>query len=283
MNESLQVIRTSTSVIGCGVEALQAHIHLEQIVRWLSSPDPSTNLNKAREQHYKGTGQWFLDSNQYTKWKTDRNSFLWLNGITGCGKTILSSSVVIDLKQSKTPESLIYFYFDFSDNGKQSLEKAVRSLIDQLYYQQEDVRADVYALYMSCNKGGHQPETSMLYRLFQDMLQKVGEVWLILDALDECYQRDDSFANGLLQWIKRTRECVANIHILVTSQSLYDINAAFEGWACDEEIVHLQSRLVEADITAYIKGVTKQMKRWQNCPDIQWGIEDALIHKANGM
>lgn len=61
------------------------------------------------------------------------------------------------------------------------------------------------------------------------MLQKVGEVWLILDALDECHLRDNSFANGLLPWIKRIRECGVNVHMLVTSQPEYDMKAAIEG------------------------------------------------------
>ncbi|KAK8851752.1 ankyrin repeat-containing domain protein [Apiospora arundinis] len=270
--ENLQALQKSTGDIESGV-----------IRRWLSPPDPSANFNKAREQHHIGTGQWFLDSDQYSKWKTDRNSFLWLNGIPGCGKTILSSSVVADLEKSTTFDSLIYFYFDFKDIEKQSLEKAVRSLVNQLYYKREDVRTEVDALYRLCDEGRRQPNTSMLYKLFQDMLHKVGEAWLILDALDECYLRDDSFANGLLPWIKRIRECGVNVHTLVTSRPEYDIKAAIEGWAYDDEIIPLQNSRVEVDIVVYIKARTKQVDRWQNRPDIQKEIEDALVQKANGM
>ncbi|KAK8036681.1 hypothetical protein PG993_008664 [Apiospora rasikravindrae] len=264
-------------------QALHANDHLDKIRSWLSSPDPSTNLNKAREQHHKGTGQWFLHSDQYSKWKTERNSFLWLNGIPGCGKTILSSSIVTDLEQSPACESLIYFYFDFNDIEKQSLEKAVRSLITQLYYKRKDTRAEVDTLYSLCDKGGRRPDALTLYKVFQDMLQKVGEVWLILDALDECYLRDTSFANGLLPWIKRIRGSGVNVHMLVTSRPEYDIKAAIEGWACGDEIIPLQSSRVEADIKVYIKFKINQVDEWRTRPDIQKEIEDALIQKANGM
>ncbi|KAK8124989.1 ankyrin repeat-containing domain protein [Apiospora kogelbergensis] len=226
MNESLQVIRTSASDIKYGVEELQADGHLDKIRRWLSPLDPSTNLNKAREQHCRGTGQWFLDSDQYFKWKTDRHPSLWLNGIPGCGKTIFSSSVVADLEQSTASESLIYFYFGFNNIEKQSLEKAVRSLIAQLYY---------------------------------------------------------NFANGLLLWIKRIRESGVNVHMLVTSRPEYDIKAAIEGWACDDEIIPAQSSLVEADIEAYIKVRINQVDEWRAPPDIQKEIENTLVQKANGM
>ncbi|KAK6843411.1 hypothetical protein PG987_004271, partial [Apiospora arundinis] len=256
---------TAAADIKYGVEELQADGHLDKIRRWLSPLDPSTNLNKAREQHCRGTGQWFLDSDQYFKWKTDRHPFLWLNGIPGCGKTIFSSSVVADLEQSTASESLIYFYFGFNNIEKQSLEKAVRSLIAQLYYKRKDTRADVDTLYRSY------------------MLQRVGEVWLILDALDECHLQDDSFANGLLLWIKRIRESGVNVHMLVTSRPEYDIKAAIEGWACDDEIIPLQSSLVEADIEAYIKVRINQVDEWRARPDIQKEIENTLVQKANGI
>lgn len=265
-------------------KVLHANVHLHKIGNWLSPPDPSTNLNKARDQHHQGTGQWLLVGDQYAKWKTDRNSFLWLNGIPGCGKTILSSSIVADLEQSTaSADRLIYFYFDFNDISKQSLEKAVRSLVSQLYHKRKDVRTEVDALYRSCNEGSRQPNTSKLYELFQGMLQQVGEVWLILDALDECHLRDDSFANGLLPWIKRVRGFGLNIHMLVTSRPEHDIRVAIEACSCDDEIIPLQSSLVEADIESYIKTKTTQMKRWQNRPDVQLEIENALVQKANGM
>lgn len=71
------------------------------------------------------------------------------------------------------------------------------------------------------------------------MLQKVGEIWLILDVLDECYLRDDSFTNRLLLWIKRIRGSGINIYILVISRPEYDIKTAIKGWAYDEEIIFL--------------------------------------------
>ncbi|KAK8105277.1 F-box and WD domain-containing protein [Apiospora kogelbergensis] len=241
MNESLQVVRTSTIDTQYGVEGLKADGYLEKIGRWLSPPDPSTNINKAREQHHNGTGQWLLNSDQYSKWKRDRNSFF--------------STVIADLGQSIESESLIYFYFNFNDIKKQSLKKA-------LYYKRKDVRADVDTLYRSYEKGKRQPSVSALYKLFQGMLQQAGEVWLVLDALDEYHPRDESFTNRLLPWIKRTRECGVNVHTLVTSRPEYNIKAAIAGWACNDEIIPLQSSRVNADITAYVEAETKQMTRY---------------------
>ena len=59
---------------------------LAKIREWLSPPDPSLNYDKALEQRQADTGLWFLESPDYSKWKIDPASFLWLYGIPGCGK-----------------------------------------------------------------------------------------------------------------------------------------------------------------------------------------------------
>ena len=121
-----------------------------KIDRWLSPPDPSTNHNKALQQRHEGSGLWFLQSHAFAKWRRQRNSFLWLNGIPGCGKTILSSAVIKELNNTLPSEPLLYFYFTFNDTGKQSLESMVRSLICQLYYKRRDTWSELDSLFSSC-------------------------------------------------------------------------------------------------------------------------------------
>ncbi|PQK10157.1 hypothetical protein BB8028_0002g04810 [Beauveria bassiana] len=119
--------------VQASVQSLHTSSHLDKITNWISAPDPSTDLNKARQLHQPGTGQWLLLSEQYQLWKTARNSFLWLYGIPGCGKTVLSSTAITDLcDDEETSPNLLYFYFNFADVEKRSTEKAVRSLIQKL-------------------------------------------------------------------------------------------------------------------------------------------------------
>ncbi|KAL2010787.1 hypothetical protein VTN00DRAFT_3505 [Thermoascus crustaceus] len=65
---------------------------------------------------HKGSGLWFLQSEVFANWKMRSNSFLWLHGKPGCGKTILSCTIVEDLmRTSSSSQALLYFYFDFND------------------------------------------------------------------------------------------------------------------------------------------------------------------------
>lgn len=102
VHREISVIRGQASETKTHVEELRADGYHDKVRNWLAAPDPSTNFNKSRDEHHEGTGQWLLNSEIYTKWKTEQNSFLWLYGMPGCGKTTLSSSVILDVKQSGT-------------------------------------------------------------------------------------------------------------------------------------------------------------------------------------
>jgi adenylylsulfate kinase-like enzyme len=121
--------------------------HRDKIHKWLAAPDPSSNHIDALGTRQATTGSWFIGSPKFANWKRNPNSFLWLYGIPGCGKTILASTIIQDLERchlnlniGATPNpsqiyAVVYFYFAFSDDQKQNYEKMIRSLIKQLSQQ----------------------------------------------------------------------------------------------------------------------------------------------------
>lgn len=261
---------------------MKALKQMEKIAEWLSPPDPSTNLNHARELHQSGTGQWLLDSDKYKLWKATPGSFLWLYGIPGCGKTIISSTVVADLQDRKaTAQSLLYFYFNFTDASKRLTENAVRSLADQLYHTSACTRGVLNTLFEACKE--QQPSPRRLQVAFQDMLNECKEVWIVLDGLDECDTRSQYDANGIMPWLTNMKKSSKNIHLLVTSRPEQDIKFVIEEWAAPTQIISLQSDLVADDIGAYIKTKVDQMNRWRSRPDIQDLVKNTLKAKADGM
>ena len=53
----------------------------QDLRRWLSPPDPSTNHNIAYNAHHKGTATWFFEGTLYNEWKsTGSESLLWIHG-----------------------------------------------------------------------------------------------------------------------------------------------------------------------------------------------------------
>ncbi|KAF2137370.1 uncharacterized protein K452DRAFT_278598 [Aplosporella prunicola CBS 121167] len=253
----------------------------EHIWEWLHPVDALTNYREALRLRHPDTGRWFLESDSFQLWKTKPGSFLWLHGNPGCGKTILSTSIIERLSENKP----LYFYFSFTNTNTQSVESVIRVLSSQLYMNFGASRESMNSLYTSCGNGRQQPSIEALQKVFQDMVEQVGEVWIILDALDEC--QEPSQIELLLSWVENLQSQKTNIHFLITSRQEQDIKSTLAKWDHEQkQTISIQSDLVEEDIRKYIhmrvRG-SEGPERWQRRPDIQDEIEDTLTKKANGM
>ncbi len=134
------------------------------------------------------TGLWFLESQQYVRWKADEASVLWLYGIPGCGKTILSSAIIKDL--SDDPSKMVaFFYFDFKDFTTQTSNLMIKSLITQLFRSDIKTSSTLQQLFLSCVKGQQQTSSDLLLATLQRMLWELPQSYIVLDALDECHHR----------------------------------------------------------------------------------------------
>jgi Cdc6-like AAA superfamily ATPase len=257
----------------------------DDVHTWLSPCDPSTNYNKALGVRHENSSQWFLESPAYTSWRTQPSSFLWLKGKPGCGKTIISATAIENLqKTGSRTQTLLYFYFDFNNAAKQSLEDMVRSLVYQLYRQTPGVQMPLDLLYSDCESGKSQPSTDSLCTAFQRMMELAGEVWIVLDALDECPTREEPVGKGLLAWIQDLAK--KDVHLLTTSRPEQDIESSITKLAQAEDVISLQSDLVHPDICRYIRDRVRSheaLSRWRGQPDVQEEIESALMEKADGM
>ncbi|KAI4781565.1 ankyrin repeat protein [Aureobasidium sp. EXF-3400] len=116
------------------------------------------------------TGSWFLENDRYKWLKDNSGTHLWLQGFPGCGKTVLASTIIEDLTtDSHLKGVVIYFFFTFSDESKQSLGHMLRSLIYQLTRQYDSTKPHLIGLFNSCGKGNKQPKTEELIEVFDQM------------------------------------------------------------------------------------------------------------------
>ncbi|KAH6658355.1 hypothetical protein BKA67DRAFT_512547, partial [Truncatella angustata] len=284
VNFQLGDIQTRTNETHAEIKSIRTDKHFDDILKWLTPPNVSTNFNKAIKARHKGSGQRLLESESYLTWKNGQNSFLWLYGIPGCGKTILASTVIEDLQNNRNPSQTFYFYFDFTDSRKQSFENTLHSLVSQIYHRNENAQKHLDSLYSSCRNGKDQPSIDFLYKIFTSMIRELGEAWIVLDALDECTLRSE-----LLSWMRdlaQKSHPETIVHLLVTSRPEQDIKAAIERHANNEQMIAIRSDLLEADIQNYVSARVREhdgLRRWQGRPCIQDKIEASLVEKANGM
>ncbi|KFZ01827.1 hypothetical protein V501_09775 [Pseudogymnoascus sp. VKM F-4519 (FW-2642)] len=258
---------------------------LIKIRQWLSPPDPSVNYQKSCKQREEDTGLWFLNGEEYTKWKTDAASIIWLYGIAGCGKTILSSTIIQDVLQHCVGDPgkvVAYFYFDFNDPRKQSPGLMVRSLICQLSQNCVKIPASLDLLFSSCDNGNQNPSLDSQLDVLQQMIQEYPQCYIILDALDECEDRAElmDIINQITGWQ------LDNLHVLVTSREEREIQSSLESLVQEQNIICLESRLVDGDIQKYVRTRLlddADLRKWQKSSDVQHEIKTALMNGPRGM
>ncbi|KAF5245623.1 hypothetical protein FANTH_7259 [Fusarium anthophilum] len=244
----LENITTNVRDTNATENTMNANNRRLEMERWLRPPRSLTNVAKAQKRRHDGTGQWFIQSPAFTEFKAGSRKHLWLHGLAGCGKTVLSSQILDDLSATDGIITLVH-YFDFNDVEKQSLDGLLRSLAFQLYQNGgQDAPAKLHELFKSCGDGSRDPGESQLESCIKSMLSTVDRVFILIDALDECKSRDP-----LLSWIGQFT--VENVQLLLTARPEEDIQTQVVRFFGKENCLGLDKPAVNSDIKSYVRFV----------------------------
>ena len=221
---------------------------------------------------------------------TDMNSWMRENSlvvsiliINKCeqGLTDYSSTIIQDVITSYQLEpriAIAYFYFDFNDSSKQLTEKLIRSLIMQLSTQCSHSSDLLQLAFSRSQNGQNQLPIEDLRTLLHQMLKSFDGAYILVDALDECTDREDLFEliEALMAWN------IHGMHLLATSRKENDISVSLEPLVTRQ--LDIQSALVDADIRVHIlERLSNDAKLEKWSVDVKKEIEDALMKGAKGM
>jgi hypothetical protein len=175
-----------------------------------------------------------------------------------------------------------YFFFDFNDVQKQDPEIMVRSLLCQLSQQCIKIPASLDALLPSCESGQRQASIHALMDALHSMIQDLPQVFIVLDALDECAQRVElmEMLETMMGWK------VPNLHLLMTSRRELDIESSLKGFVDGQNRICLQSAIIDKDIQRYVRqrlSDDKRLRKWTKDASIMGQIETVLMSGAKGM
>jgi hypothetical protein len=173
-----------------------------------------------------------------------------------------------------------YFFFDGRDGQKESqtVGSLIRSLIVQFAAQYGGIPATLAKLYQSCHDGKSQPSVQSLQSVLLTILESFDDVFIVLDALDECTKRND-----VLKWIKEmTFWRKGKLHLLATSRPEEDIAKHLR--LLDPDHVYLKQDLITCDVKRYIDCILDGedgFDRWDD--EIKADIKSKLLDSAGGM
>lgn len=248
MQQQIDGVQQTTAATRATTISIRSDLHADKIKHWLRPPDPSTNANHAKTLRHKGTGAWLLGNPVFQSWYSRSRRQLWLHGLAGCGKTVLSSTV-LDHLANRSDGLVLSFFFDFSDTEKQTYENMLRSLAFQLY--QGGVNCAIYldALFQAHQDGKDQPTTKALEVIVLKMLLAHKNVSIVLDALNESTTRDD-----VLLWIEdmMSRPELARVQLLYTSRPESEFLRRVPTIIGKENCLPLDKQAINSDVRSWV-------------------------------
>lgn len=227
------------------VDSLRHKANVAEVKKWLAPADPSMNIHAARGLRHPGTGDWLVESHKFQQWlHRPLHRYLWLHGLVGCGKTVLSTRILDHLEG----RAVLRFFFDFRDLGKQTTNHMLRALVFQAYgyhlQRGRDFR-DAMDFFES------RESNAVLQGLLQKMLVDIEDITILLDALDESTTRET-----LVKWIRDFIDTpeLGHVRLIFTSRPEPEFQEDIPEIINDANCMALDEAAINKDIQSYVKG-----------------------------
>ena len=261
------------------LERLRSEDDRRRLLQCLSSTNPDSRHKALRMICHPGSGQWLLKDERYIKWKLSSvASGIICHGIPGCGKTVLVSTIIEDLRLAA---NIVYYYCDHANMQSLTLEEIYGSLLKQLVVLERSSEEALKLLMDACDRGFRKPDHMELEDLLTRVMVLSGSISLLLDGLDECAEETQRSLVSMFDRIFAQRECETKI--LLTCRS--------EHWVVQETDSYSQcpitERMLSADIDNFVdESVQERIKRRSlrlRDSGLQTHIVTELVSKAKGM
>ncbi|OQD61627.1 hypothetical protein PENPOL_c016G03170 [Penicillium polonicum] len=205
-----------------------------------------------------GTCEWFFEGNDFRNWRdSDSSSLLWISAGPGCGKSVLSRTLIDEnrLSTNITTSKICYFFFKDGDERRVSATDALCALLHQLFTHDPTGTLIQNAVISHKNHGENLAHNfSELWRLFIQCVgsPELGEVVCVLDALDEC--KSDSmrqFLRNLKEFYSTPQlpSSTSKLKFLVTSRPYDSLEASFEDFPHTTAFLHFDGDDKSAEIS----------------------------------
>ncbi|KAL2126811.1 hypothetical protein VTI74DRAFT_192 [Chaetomium olivicolor] len=260
VQQQIDGVQQTIAATKAATDSIRSDLRTDKIKHWLCPPDPSTNANHAKKLRHEGTGTWFLDNPVFQEWHSGSRRHLWLNGLAGCGKTVLSATVLDHLAKGND-RLILSFFFDFSDTTKQTLDGMLRSLASQLYQGGAGSAGLLDASFQAHQNGRDQPATKTLEDVVNKMFAVQKKVAVVLDALDESTTRGE-----LLLWMNGVvaRPELVDVQLFCTSRPEPEFVRDIPSLIGEENCLALDKDSVNADIRSYVAAQLLQRREFRD-------------------
>ncbi|KAI2626752.1 hypothetical protein GGR54DRAFT_483461 [Hypoxylon sp. NC1633] len=166
---------------------------LRELISWLGAPNVENDqyhYSKVRDE-CPGTGRWLLDIQVFKEWIDPRfptiPPLLWMTGMPGAGKTILTSLVVEEVRKLSPAPITLFFYCKNGDEERNNFVSIGRSFLAQLLStSSKDILLPFYWDKFSSSTEPVLSTYSLVETMLEVTLLNCPSVYIALDGIDEC-------------------------------------------------------------------------------------------------
>ncbi|KAB8229429.1 ankyrin repeat-containing domain protein [Aspergillus alliaceus] len=201
-----------------------------------------------------------LSRPQFKRWATSTlevSKVLWIRGGPGCGKTVLTASII----QHVTT----YFFCRHEDERKQDPNEIARSWVRQIVNKMDDAVNIAYPL---CEKNKSRAATvTEVWEILYQICHGMDNCMLFLDGLDECVMSGGPWHQDKASFLAHLWSTVSGTtaRVLISSRTRQDAIALLEYNIATEDTAQ--------DIIDYSTSVVNE----------RLGISKDVAHKCGGM
>ncbi|KAL7819460.1 hypothetical protein V8C44DRAFT_138759 [Trichoderma aethiopicum] len=236
----------------------------------------ATNVREVHQRKVEAkapnTCEWILSHPTFVAWEESSSQeaserFLFISGKSGCGKSILASSIIETFDQQK--KRTMYFYFSGLESSRQDADSLVRwFLLDVLPSTTEETVQIIKLLFA---KG--EPTSSELRGALSTVMATLPTpLYLVIDGIDEIQGPVDDLFVQLRDIVDKSPRIKA---------VFLGRPHAFEGQA-SAYWIRISNDLLQADIRTFITTETQKSPLLQQ-PNVHEKVIKELLGKADGM
>ncbi|KAF1851654.1 ankyrin, partial [Cucurbitaria berberidis CBS 394.84] len=258
-----------------------------RILKSFFTVEPRQYFETSLSLRHSGTGSWLYEDTTFQGWLQDPGSRVWLTGIPGAGKTVLSATIIQGcLTRSSATQAIAvaYYYCDYKSTDSQNVVNIFSALAGQIAMKNEVsfvLLKDYYDQLHARDQMEQQPKTEELIKIIQDMASTFDDVRIVVDGLDECGEAMAAVAESLHNLVCAPR---ATISLAILSRREQAIRDVFEE---DDTYTHIEIAAHKEDIESYVQSEIDERTRNRRLrirsPELKLLIAQELVSKADGM
>jgi hypothetical protein len=281
-------LQDDSKTIKVGIEAIQQGQDRQnqghdiqghyETMEWLSPDSFAAQQSDLITRKQGDTGQWFLESCEFAEWVNGKSQTLFCPGIPGAGKTMMAAIAVHRLQNTVQTADIgvACLYCNYKRQVEQTAPNLVAAIIKQLVQDRPSIAQSLSGLYEHHRGRRTRPTLEELSNILQSVVANYSKVYVVLDALDECPERNGT--RSQLLGICRDLQQKTGLRLMDTSRHIPDIVEEFK----DSPLIEV--RASDSDIKRFVIGnVSRFAKFFRSNSDLQERVQNKIIEAADGM